>query len=89
VLPPLFAAAFVALGAAIGWAPHWRGATLYQLNDVDWVMGLFAVLAIPLVALAVQRERWRKAQLEGRTQQMDDDELKQAIATMNRAARGE
>jgi hypothetical protein len=79
-LPPLFAAAFAALGAAIGWGPHWRGAALWRLNDVDWVLGLFGALAIPLMALAVLRERSRKAKLEARTRQMDDDELKRAIA---------
>ena len=93
VLPPLFAAAFVALGAAIGWAPNWRGAALWRLNDVDWVLGLFAALAVPLVALALQRERWRKARFEARTPQMDDDDLKKAIAAKQpeyeRAARGE
>ncbi|MGZ6143183.1 MAG: hypothetical protein ACXWLM_07580, partial [Myxococcales bacterium] len=45
VLPPLFAALFAAVGAAICWAPHWRGAKLWQLNDVDWVLGLAGVLA--------------------------------------------
>ena len=88
-LPPLFAAAFAALGAAIGWAPHWRGAALWQLNDVDWVLGLFVVLAVPLVALAVQRERWRKAMLAARTPEMDDEDLKKAIAALDRAARGQ
>jgi hypothetical protein len=79
-LPPLFAAAFAALGAAIGWGPHWRGAALWRLNDVDWVLGLFGALWIPLLALALRRERWRKAKLEARTPQMDDEELKRAIA---------
>ena len=89
VLPPLFAAAFASLGAAIGWAPHWRGAALWQLNDVDWVIGLFALLAIPLTALALQRERWRKAALEARTPELDDADLKKAIAALQRAGRGE
>ncbi|HTO97206.1 MAG TPA: hypothetical protein VMK66_09220 [Myxococcales bacterium] len=79
-LPPLFAAAFAALGAAIGWAPNRRGAALYWLNDVDWVLGLFAALAIPLLALSLWRERRRKAKLEARTPQMDDEDLKRAIA---------
>ncbi|MGZ6124194.1 MAG: hypothetical protein ACXWLR_04490 [Myxococcales bacterium] len=87
-LPPLFAAAFAALGAAIGWAPHWRGAALWQLNDVDWVLGLFAVLAVPLTALAAQRERWRQ-NLPPRTQESGDAELKKAIAALDRAARGQ
>jgi hypothetical protein len=80
VLPPAFAALFVALGAAIGWGPHWRGAALYQLNDVDWVLGLAGVLMAPLMALAIYRERWKTARLEGRTREMDDEELKKQIA---------
>jgi hypothetical protein len=80
VLPPVFAAAFAALGAAIGWGPHWRGAVLYQLNDVAWVLGLMAVLVVPLEVLAVYRERLTKARLAGRTREMDDQELKQKIA---------
>jgi hypothetical protein len=92
-LPPLFAAAFATLGAAIGWGPHRRGAALWRLTDVDWVLGLFAALAALLLALAVQRERWRKAKLAARTKEMDDAELKRAIAARQpeyeRAAREE
>ena len=86
-LPPLFAAAFAALGAAIGWAPHWRGAALWQLNDVDWVLGLFVVLAIPLIAFALQRERWRTRLPEPAS--TSDEELKKAVAALKGAARGE
>ena len=80
VLPPLFAAAFAALGAAICWAPHQRGAALWQLNDVIWVMGLAAVLAIPLLAFSLEREYRKKVRLAARTPQMEDDELKQRLA---------
>lgn len=86
-LPPLFAAAFAAVGAAIGWAPHWRGAALWQLNDVDWVLGLFVVLVIPLTALALQRERWRKKLQEPAS--TSDEELKKSVAALKGAARGE
>jgi MFS family permease len=79
-LPPLFAAAFAALGAAIGWGPNRRGAVLWRLLDVDWVLGLAAALAVPLVVLAVKRERWRRAKLEARTKEMDDEDLKRKIA---------
>jgi hypothetical protein len=79
-LPPVFAGLFAALGAAIGWGPHRRGAALYWLNDVDWVLGLFAALAVPLLVLAVVRERWRRAKLAVRTAEMDDDDLKAALA---------
>jgi hypothetical protein len=80
VLPPLFAAIFAALGATIGWAPNRRGAVLHWLNDVDWVLGLIGALAIPLVVLALQREKWRRKKLEGRTREMDDEDLKKALA---------
>jgi hypothetical protein len=88
LLPPLFAAAFAVLGAAIAWAPHWRGAALWQLNDVDWVLGLFVAFSIPLTVLALQRERWR-AKMTEPTPERRDAELKKAIAALGRAARGE
>jgi hypothetical protein len=79
-LPPLFAAVFAAAGSTIGWAPHRRGAILWRLNDVRWVLGLIAALAVPLVVLAVQREKWRQRKLEGRTREVDDEDLKKALA---------
>jgi MFS family permease len=80
LLPPLFAAVFAALGLTIGWAPHRHGAILWRLNDVRWVLGLIAALAVPLVVLALQREKWRRTKLEGRTREMDDEDLKKALA---------
>jgi hypothetical protein len=80
LLPPFFVATFAALGAAIGWGTHRRGAALWRLNDVDWVLGLMVVLVVPLEVLAVYRERRRKARLEGRTREMDDEDLKKQIA---------
>ncbi len=79
-LPPVFAAFFAALGLAIGWAPHRRGAALHWLLEVWWVLGLAVVLAVPFLALATYRERSRIARLEGRTREMDDEDLKKAIA---------
>jgi len=35
---------------------------------------------VPLILLAVQRERWRRAKLEGRTPEMDEEDLKRKIA---------
>ena len=63
VLPPLFCALFVAVGAAICWAPNWRGAALWQLNDLDWVLGLAGVVAVILLALSLEREHRRKLRL--------------------------
>jgi hypothetical protein len=79
-LPPLFAAVFAALGASIGWAPHRTGALLYPLNDVRWVLAVAAGLAVPFAALAMFRDRARKARLEARTPEMDDEDLKKQIA---------
>jgi hypothetical protein len=79
-LPPVFAAFFAALGLAIGWAPHTRGAALHWLLEVWWVLALAVVLAVPFLTLAIYRERSRIARLEGRTRQMDDEDLKEAIA---------
>jgi hypothetical protein len=79
LLPPLFSAAFAALGAAICWAPHWRGALLFQLNDVDWVLGLALALAVPLLALSLGREHLTKLRLLSRTPAMDDEELKKKL----------
>jgi hypothetical protein len=80
VLPPLFAAVFVALGASIGWAPHRRGALLYPLNDVRWVLALSVVLVLPFAGIAILRERARKARLAARTPEMHDEDLKKQIA---------
>jgi hypothetical protein len=80
VLPPLFAAVFAALGASIGWAPHRRGALLYPLNDIRWVLALSVALALPFTAVAILRERARKARLAARTPEMDDEDLKRQIA---------
>ena len=44
------------------------------------MLGLIAALAIPLVVLALQREKWRRRKLEGRTREMDDEDLKKALA---------
>jgi hypothetical protein len=44
------------------------------------VLGLTLALAVPLVVLAVQRQRWRRKKLEGRTPEMDDEDLKRKIA---------
>lgn len=85
-LPPLFTAAFAVAGAAIGWAPNRRGAALWRLMDVDWVLALFVALAIPLTALAVRRERWRT---EAAGTPGSDEELKRAVAALERAARGQ
>ena len=79
-LSPVFAAVFVALGASIGWAPHRRGALLYPLNDVGWVLALMVGLVLPFSAIAILRERARKARLAARTPEMDDEDLKKRIA---------
>ena len=85
VLPPLFAAAFSALGAAIAWGPNWRGAALWQLNDVDWVLALAAALALPLLALSLQRDRRRRQRQAARTREMDDEELERKLAARRAA----
>jgi hypothetical protein len=79
VLPPLFCALFTAVGAAISWAPHWRGAILWQLNDLDWVLGLAAILAVILLALSLEREHRKKLRLGARTKRMEDEALKKQI----------
>ncbi len=85
VLPPLFAAAFIALGCAISWAPNWRGAVLYQLNDLDWVLGLYAVSLAVLLALALEREHRKKLRLAARTKHMEDEQLQKKIAAQKAA----
>lgn len=82
VVPPILAALFLVVGAALLWAPHRRGALLFWLNDVDWVLIAFVALAVPLVWLAIFRERLRDRKLLSRTQAMDDDELKRKLAAM-------
>jgi len=52
------------------------------------VLGLFVALAVPLTALALQRERWAAKMLEPTPERRDED-LKKAIAALDRAARGE
>lgn len=86
VLPPLFSAVFVAWGCAIAWAPNWRGAALWQLNDLDWVLGFAAVMAAVLLPLSLEREHRKKLRLASRTRNMDDEDLKKQLA-VNQAAR--
>ena len=71
VLPPIFAAIFIGWGCAISWAPNWRGAHLWQLNDLDWVLGFIAVAAVVLLALALEREHRKKLGLAARTKRME------------------
>ncbi len=85
VLPPLFGAVFVAVGAAISWAPNWRGAVLWQLNDLDWVLGLAGVVAVILLALSLEREHRKKLGLAARTRHMEDEELKKKLAAKQAA----
>ena len=79
-IPPPFCAAFIAWGCAICWAPNWRGAALWQLNDHDWVLGLAGLCAVVLVALSLEREHRKKLRLAARTRGMADDELKKKLA---------
>jgi hypothetical protein len=79
-LPPLFSAIFLAWGCAISWAPNWRGAALWQLNDLDWVLGFAGIAAVVLLALSLEREHRKKLRLAARTQRMDDEDLKAALA---------
>ena len=79
-LPPLFSAVFIAWGCAICWAPNWRGAALWQLNDLDWVLGLAGIGAVVLLALSLEREHRKKLRLAARTRGMADDELKKKLA---------
>jgi hypothetical protein len=85
VLPPLFASFFVALGCAIAWAAHQHGAALYQLTDVDWVLGLWAIAAVVLVALALEREHRKRLRLAARTKRMADEELERQIKARQKA----
>jgi hypothetical protein len=78
-MPPIFAGLFAALGAAVAWAPHGRGAALWQLNDVRWVLGLWGVLAGALFALALEREHRRKLRIEARAKRIEDEELRKQI----------
>jgi hypothetical protein len=84
-LPPIFAALFAALGAAIAWAPHQHGAKLWMLNDVEWTLGLAVLLLFPLLALSLEREHRRKRRLAMRTREMADSELKKKIASQKAA----
>jgi hypothetical protein len=85
VLPPLCCALFVAVGAAISWAPHWRGAILWQLNDLDWVLGLAAILAGILLALSLEREHRKKLRLGLKTKRMEDEALKKQVESRKAA----
>jgi hypothetical protein len=85
VLPPLFCALFVAVGAAIAWAPHWRGAILWQLNDLDWVLGLAGIVAVILLALSLEREHRKKLRLSARTKGMEDETLKKLVESKRAA----
>jgi hypothetical protein len=79
-LPPIFSAIFIAWGCAISWAPNWRGAALWQLNYLDWVLGFAGIAAVVLLALSLGREHLQKLRLAARTEHMEDEELKAALA---------
>jgi hypothetical protein len=85
VLPPFFCALFTAEGAAILWAPHWRGAILWQLNDVDWVLGLAGIVAVILLALSLEREHRKKLRLGLKTKRMEDEALKKQVESRKAA----
>ena len=84
-LPPLFSALLATLGATIAWAPHGRGASLYLLNDVRWVLGVAAGLLVPLLALSFERDYRKRKRLAARTKQMDDDALAKKVASQRSA----
>jgi hypothetical protein len=84
-LPPVFSAIFIAVGAAIAWAPHQHGAKLWQLNDVSWTLGLALLLLAPLLVLSFERDYRRKRRLAARTRQMEDVELQKRIAAQKKS----
>lgn len=80
VMPPIFAGLLAAWGAAITWAPNMRGAKLVWLLDVQWVLGVAAVLTVALLALALEREHRRKRRIEAQAERMQDEQLKAELA---------
>jgi hypothetical protein len=80
VMPPVFSGFFVAYGAAISWASNLRGAKLVQFLDVRWVLGGAVVLALLLLAVALEREHSKKLRLEANAKRMEDERLKREIA---------
>lgn len=79
-LPQLFAGLALALGAANLLASHRRGAAVPQLASLEWALGLAAALALPLIALSVEREARNTRRLLSRTKAMKDDELRLRLA---------
>lgn len=84
-LPPIFAAAFVAWGCAISWAPNWRGAKLWQLNDLDWVLGFAGVAAVILLGLSFEREHRRKLRLALRAKELEEAALQETLESRKAA----
>jgi hypothetical protein len=78
-LPPFFAALFATVGATILWAPHRRGAGLWQLNDVSWALGLFGVLFAALLAVSLEREYRKKLRRKLTPPRMGDEALKKQL----------
>ncbi len=78
-LPPFFAALFATVGATVLWAPHQRGAGLWQLNDVSWALGLFGVLFAALLAVSLEREYRKKLRRKLGTPRMGDEALKKQL----------
>ena len=78
-LPPFFAALFATVGATILWAPHRRGAGLWQLNDVSWALGLFGLLLAALLAVSLEREYRKKLRRKLARPRLGDEALKKQL----------
>ena len=75
-MPPLFSALGLTLGAVRLLGAQDQGAKLAALTQAPIAGGLFAVLAVLLVALSVEREHRRKRRVAAKDKLLGDERLK-------------
>ena len=79
LLPPTFAALFLALGLSRKLGPHFAGAQIPQLAELPWAAAVFACSALFFLCIALARDEVGKRRLAARTLVRKDAAAKQLL----------